>query len=412
MTSLKRFVLIMRHELRVTAANKGFLITTLVGPILIIGFAVLPSVGMEMAMESGPPDDVAVALFASDGALRDVLSDRFAQTDVELRFPASAEAAREAVAEGTVAAAVILSPEPEGIYRSFTYVAPEGSDLRLSQVVERSVSDGVVSHRLTMAGMDESEIERLTEPPAMRRVAAKDGADAGDQFQDAFMVAFAFVFLLYMTVIFYGQLIARSALGERTSKTVEIMLSSVNPLELMFGKVFGKGIAGIIQYGLWIGIALLLGTVAGPQLGLDVPRALSTGNLAALLLFFVGAFLLYSSAYAAIGAGAADEQHVGQLGIPLLAMLIVPMVLIAPIVMAPDSGLSVVLSIFPFTAPIVMLVRVLIGSPPLLHLFLSFALLAATIAGTIWLAARIFRVAILASGTRPTLRQLLKYAKG
>jgi ABC-2 type transport system permease protein len=412
MTSLKRFFLITRHEFKVTAANKGFLITTLVGPVLIIVFAVLPSIGMEMAMESGPPDDAAVALFAPDGALRDVVSERLSQAEVAVQLPASDEAARAAVIEGTVAAAVLLRAEREGSYRSFTYIAPQGSDIRLSQVVERSVSDAVVSHRLTAASMDESEIERLTEPPKMMRVAAKDGADSGDPFQDAFMIAFAFVFLLYMTVIFYGQLIARSALGERTSKTVEIMLSSVDPLELMFGKVFGKGLAGIIQYGLWIGLALLLGTVAGPQLGIDVPPALSGGNLLALFVFFVGAFFLYSSAYAAIGAGAADEQHVGQLGIPLLAMLIVPMVLIAPIVMAPDSGLSVVLSIFPFTAPIVMLVRVLIGSPPLVHLIISLAILAATIAVTVWIAARIFRVAILASGTRPTLRQLLKYARG
>jgi len=362
-----RLIRVMSHEFRATAANKGFMITTIVGPFLILAVAVLPSVGVQMAQDRGIEDGTTVAVYAPEEDLTAAVIERLAREAVETRSVSTARAARAAVSEGEAAAAVAL---------------------------------------------DDSAIRRLTEPPAMTRYTPGEGERTGNPFRDAFIGAFAFVFLLYMTVIFYGQMIARSALAERTSKSVEIILSSVDPLELMFGKILGKGLAGLIQYAVWIGLALLVGTIVGPRLELAVPEALSIGNLAALLVFFIGAFLLYSSAYAAIGAGAADEQHIGQLGIPLLAMLIVPMVLIAPIIMAPDSALSVVLSLFPFTAPIVMLVRMLIGSPPAAHVLASMAILAVSVVLTTWLSARIFRVAILASGMRPSLKQLLKFARG
>lgn len=418
-----RLFRVIRHEFRVTAANKGFVITTIVGPFLILAVAVLPSVGVQMAQERGVEEGTTVAIYAPEEKLAADVTERLARAGVETRTVSSARAARAAVSDGGATAGVALgagqsgsgpggNDGPDDGYRSFTFIAPRGVDVGLSNLVERTVGDAVVSHRLEGAGLDDSQIRRLIEPPAMRRYTPGEGERAGNPFRDAFVGAFAFVFLLYMTVIFYGQMMARSALGERTSKSVEIILSSVDPLELMIGKILGKGLAGLIQYAFWIGLALLVGTVVGPRLELTVPDALSIGNLAALLVFFIGAFLLYSSAYAAIGAGAADEQHIGQLGIPLLAMLVVPMVLITPIIMAPDSALSVVLSLFPFTAPIVMLVRMLIGSPPAFHVLMSLAILAVSVVLVAWLSARIFRVAILASGTRPSLRKLVQFARG
>lgn len=407
-----RLYRVMGHEFRTTAANKGFVITTIIGPLLILAVAVRPSIGVQMAQEAGVEQGTTLAVYASDEELAAAVSEGLTRHDVDVRFVSSPEAARAAVSEGGLAAAVALGRGADEEYRSFTFIAPRGVTMRLSELVEGVVTDAVVSRRLQVAGLEEGEIRRLTTAPTMRRYTPGVGERSQNPFRDAFVAAFAFVFLLYMTVIFYGQMIARSALSERTSKSVEIILSSVDPLELMFGKILGKGVAGLIQYALWISLALLLGTVVGPRLELNVPAALSIGNLAALFLFFVGAFLLYSSAYAAIGAGAADEQHVGQLGIPLLAMLVVPMVLITPLIMAPDSALSVILSMFPFTSPIVMLVRMLIGSPPAAHVLVSMAILAESVVLTAWLSARVFRVAILATGTRPSLKQLLQYARG
>jgi len=221
----------------------------------------------------------------------------------------------------------------------------------------------------------------------------------------------SFVMLLYMTTLLYGQMIGRSVVTEKTSKTVEIMLSSVSPRELMFGKILGLGLAGLLQYGIWVSIALVLTRLAGPLLGIAVPASVTPGNMAWLVTFFVLAFFLYASLYAALGAAAEDEQHLGQLAWPVLIFLIVPLVMISSFVSNPGSPLSVALSLFPMTSPIVMLIRVLIAPPPLWQVALCLAILVASIYLAAAAAARIFRTGILLTGKRARLGEILKWLR-
>jgi ABC-2 type transport system permease protein len=136
---------------------------------------------------------------------------------------------------------------------------------------------------------------------------------------------------------------------------------------------------------------------------------ISTDNLVWLVVFFILAFFLYASAYAALGAASEDEQHLGQMAWPLIMFLMVPLVMISALVTNPDSTLVVVLSLFPLTSPLVMFVRVLVSSPPVWQLVLCIALLVAAVAGTAILAAKIFRVGILMTGKRPTLKEVLRW---
>jgi len=223
------------------------------------------------------------------------------------------------------------------------------------------------------------------------------------------LTVLVFVMLIYMTVLLYGQMIGRSVVTEKTSKTVEIMLSSVKSQDLMFGKILGLGLAGLLQYAVWVSMAFLLTRFVGPLLGLSLPAGISTGNLIWLVVFFILAFFLYSSAYAALGAASEDEQHLGQMAWPLIMFLIVPLVMINTLVTTPDSTLVVILSLFPLTSPIVMLARVLVSSPPVWQLVLCVALLVAAVAGTAVLAAKIFRVGILMTGKRPKLKEVLRW---
>ncbi len=410
MNGRQRLSRVTGHEFRVTAANKGFVITTIIGPFLILAVALLPMLGTQAMMDSELDEEITVALVAGEAGLGSAVRDALGEAGISVREMESMDGAREAVAEGEMTAAVDLGPLARG-EDAYAFVGESGIDMRIPERVERVVGEAVTHRRMLEAGYDPEEIAAVTERPEMRRIRPDATAEEGDPFLDAFVTAFAFVFLIYMSVIFYGQMIGRSALTERTSKTVEIMLSSVTPLELMFGKVFGKGVAGLLQYAFWIGLGLFLSSVVAPQFDIRVPDALTAGNLALLLVFFLGAFLLYAMGYAAIGAGSSDEQHMGQLGMPLLVMLIVPMVLISPIITAPDSTLTVALSIFPFTAPIVMLVRITVGSPPVAQVFASIGLLGVTIAGMGFLSARIFRMAVLAGGGRIGFRDLLRYLR-
>jgi ABC-2 type transport system permease protein len=217
--------------------------------------------------------------------------------------------------------------------------------------------------------------------------------------------------LLYMTVLLYGQVIGRSVLTEKTSKTAEIMLSSVRPMDLLFGKILGKGLASLLQYGVWVTISAGVLKLVGPRLGVTIGAGLSMSTLAYLVLFFVLAFFLYCSLYAALGAASEDEQHLGQLALPVVLFLIIPIVMITAIIGTPRAPVIIALSFFPLTAPIVMFLRILVGAAMAWEILVSIGLTLVTTAAVIWLSARIFHAGILMTGKRFNLGQVLGLAR-
>jgi len=267
--------------------------------------------------------------------------------------------------------------------------------------------------RIVESGVDPALVAKVLSPPSFEVIKLDKGgvekAGGNNAFVEVLLTALVFVMLIYMTVLLYGQMIGRSVVTEKTSKTVEIMLSSVKSRDLMFGKILGLGLASLLQYAVWISMVFLLKRLVGPLLGLSLPVGISTDNLVWLVVFFILAFFLYASAYAALGAASEDEQHLGQMAWPLIMFLMVPLVMISALVTNPDSTLVVVLSLFPLTSPLVMFVRVLVSSPPVWQLVLCIALLVAAVAGTAILAAKIFRVGILMTGKRPTLKEVLHW---
>jgi ABC-2 type transport system permease protein len=214
-----------------------------------------------------------------------------------------------------------------------------------------------------------------------------------------------------MTVLLYGQVIGRSVLTEKTSKTAEIMLSSVRPMDLLFGKILGKGLASLLQYGVWVTLSAGVLKLVGPRLGVTIGAGLSMSTLAYLVLFFVLAFFLYCSLYAALGAASEDEQHLGQLALPVVLFLIIPIVLITAIIGTPRAPVIIALSFFPLTAPIVMFLRILVGAATTWEILVSIGLTLVTTAAVIWLSARIFNAGILMTGKRFTIGQVLGLAR-
>jgi ABC-2 type transport system permease protein len=212
-------------------------------------------------------------------------------------------------------------------------------------------------------------------------------------------------------VLLYGQTIGRSVLNEKLSKTVEIMLSSVSPMDLLFGKVLGKGLASLVQYGVWIGVSLAFITFVGPRLGVTLKLAITPAILGWLVVFFVLAFFLYSAIYAGLGAASEDEQHLGQLAWPVIVFLVIPMVLISPILTSPNSALVVGMSLFPLTGAVVMFMRILVGAAPRWQLWLSIGLQLVSIAAMIALSAKIFRIGILMTGRRFKLGEILRWIR-
>ncbi len=408
---------VARMEFRLTAANKAFIIITIIGPFLIAAMSILPTL---LAMGGGGAAAESRIALTGSPTLHDAVAQAFSPTPVEIvRVGQREDDLRDALRAGVIDAYVVL---PAGLARAeaggdtagdemIRFVTRGGAGFELIGMVEGTIGQVVVAQRLADAGFDAERVRALTRPPRMdvRRLDAA-GTEAGQDIMSVMFTALAFTMLLYMTILLYGQALGSSVLREKSAKTVEIMLSSVSPRELLLGKIAGKAGASLLQYAIWIGMAVLFLQVLSPLLDFEIGIAGGTTNYLYLVGFFLLAFFLYSTLYAAIGAAAEDEQHLGQLAWPVILFLVIPMIMIGATTANPDGVIPRVLSLFPLTSPIVMFQRLLLGSPAAWEVALCLALLAVTIGGFALLAARIFRVGILMTGKRYTMKEIVRWA--
>jgi ABC-2 type transport system permease protein len=398
---------VARREFLATAANKAFVIITLIGPFLILAISILPG----LAATSGSKSGSVVALVGGNDAIRPALASALGGESSVVPV-ADAEAAKAGVLDGTYSAALVLEPGWAGPGR-IPFYSKTGTDIMLFSKVAAVVDAVSRRARVETSAVDPRLLETVLKGPTLdlRKLAGdqeKQGSGVND-YLGILLTVMGFVMLMYMTVLLYGQLIGRSVLQEKSLKTVEIMLSSVSPRDLLWGKILGPGLAGLIQYGFWIAMALGATSLVGPGLGLKLPEALTPANFGWLVAFFVPAYFLYAAIYAALGAGAEDEQHLGQLAWPIIIFLMIPLVMINVFVMTPDSTISVIFSYFPLTSPIVMLIRVLVAPPAAWEIAVSYALLVASVFAAGALAAKVFRVGILMTGKRRKLGEILKW---
>ncbi|MBN1241264.1 MAG: ABC transporter permease [Spirochaetales bacterium] len=408
---MRKLALIVRHEFRMAAANKAFVILTILGPFLILAVTVLPTfvANNPAAMSGGRP----VAVSSAVPGAAEALAAAYGGMGVEVSVTDDPQAAKAAVLDGSAAGYVVVEAGWPDSGRALFY-SKTGVDATMYASTQAVLAAFARELRIGASGIDPELVRGiLADAPFEVLKIGPEGSEESktqDDFMEALFVSLSFVMVLYMTVLLYGQMIGASVVREKTSKTVEVMLSSVTSRELMFGKILGLGLAGLLQYGVWISVALALVKLAGPAFDLAVPASISPENLGWLLAFFLLAFFLYSSAYAALGAASEDEHHLGQLAWPLLLFLIVPLVMVSSFIMSPDSGLSTALSIFPMTAPLVMLIRVLVSDPPAWQLAASISLLLASVAGMALLASKIFRTGILMTGKRAKLGEIVRWA--
>ncbi|MCX7026451.1 MAG: ABC transporter permease [Spirochaetes bacterium] len=401
---------VLRHEFKMAAANKIYVVLTILGPFLIFAVTVLPSLLTQSpgAMASGKP----VAIVGAPPALYGSLSASFKSMGIEAGTAATEAEGKKAVLEAKIIGLVSIEAGWPDNGKAVWY-SKTGSEASIYSAAQAVLAAAARETRIAASGMDPELVRKILAPSAfeVRKIEAggKEVTKNEQSFLQILFTAMTFVMLLYMTVLLYGQLIGRSVVTEKTSKTVEIMLSSVTSRDLMFGKILGLGLAGLLQYGVWLSMAMVLIKLAGPLFGLAVPAGLTASNLLWLVLFFVLAFFLYASAYAALGAASEDEQHLGQLAWPLLIFLMVPLVMIGSFVTNPESGISVALSLFPMTSPIVMLIRILVSPPPAWQILLCIAILVVSVAAMATLAAKVFRVGILMTGKRAKLKEVLHW---
>ncbi len=299
---------------------------------------------------------------------------------------------------------LVVTPTSSGPRPTFDWVPKVQSDVITRGRVADAARNALTREQLFRSGIATAQVDTLLKPVDLASANGKSsGAGA------AVASAYGMYFLMYFVILFYGMNVARSIIEEKTSRIFEVLLATIRPSEMLAGKVIGVGAVGLTQVAIWL--VLAVGALELQLVGQDVRVLPSPGQAALFVVFFLLGYLLYSSVAAALGAMTNSEQELQQMQIFLMLPLIVSSLVIFNVITNPDGALSKGFSFFPFTAPLIMYTRVIVGKPGALPVGGSILGLAATIAVVLWLASRIYRVGILMYGKKPNLPEILRWVR-
>jgi len=294
------------------------------------------------------------------------------------------------------------------------YVAPNVAAFKLLTILERSVNNVIVADRLTGAGLDPEKVGELTRRVDLKTMKLGVGGEETRDQGEGFLLAYVFMMIIYVTVMMYGIYVMRGVLEEKSSHIVEVIISAVKPFELMLGKILGIGAVGLTQFLLWTAMMAAVsapGALAAVSIGgLEMPQV-PVQLMVFFVVFFVLGFLLYGTLYAGIGAAFDTEQEAQNFQAAITIFLVIPLVLMMQIINQPDGTLSVVLSLIPFFTPMLMFLRMTLTQVPALQIAAAVVLMIVTILGCTWIVSKIYRVGILMHGTKPKLKDLMRWVR-
>jgi len=412
---VKRIFAVARREYLERVRSKAFLVSTILGPALLAGFMIAP---LLLTRQRGRP--LHVAVLDASGVLGAEVTQSLARRKVagQPRFlvePAPEgpiDRARAALQERMVRGEIdgYLYLVPDALERSAAeYYGKNVSNVMDLQLMDKAVEEALVSRRLAREGLDPERIRSLTRRVDLKtiRVTARG---AREDRGASFVMSLVLMMLLYTTLAVWGTAMMNGVIEEKTNRVVEVVVSSLPASRLFAGKLLGVGAAGLTQFLVWA--ACLAAISAAGAAGTGATGALpelSPLLLVAFVLFFLLGYFLYGAMYASIGAAVNTTQEAQSLVFPVMMPLILSVVFYPMVLAAPDSGLSVALSLVPFFAPLLMFLRMTAVSPPAWQVGLSMLLMLATIVVITWAAARIYRVGILMYGKRPTFPEIIRW---
>ncbi|MBE0567641.1 MAG: ABC transporter permease [Krumholzibacteria bacterium] len=414
---MSRVLTIIRKEYLERVRSKSFMIGTLLGPALMSMFIWLPV----MVAGSGGDDErtIGVVDLSGDsfGSFAAALDERGA-AHLHL-LPVGCEGRQEAdcvaelksmVVDGTVHSGVVIAADFLETGKAVFYNKSVGALVVLDNTLRPALSRALREGRFAAAAVDRDLYGYLTAGSEWSSISLTP--EGGEEQQDGDMavgMAFVLIMIIYIMVIMYGSHTLTAVIEEKNTRMAEVLLASVSPNDLMLGKVLGIGAAGLTQFGIWAltFFALSQRGVTVGEFTLDV-GFLTPIILVSFVVFFVLGFFLYATLYAGVGAMCNTVQDSQQFHTPLAMGMVVPMMLLALVLRAPDSTAAVVLSLVPLFAPVLMFMRVCVETPPLWQIVLSWVLMIVSILLSARAAGKLFRVGILMYGASPTWATLLK----
>jgi ABC-2 type transport system permease protein len=420
MTPVRRLLAVARREYVERVRSKAFVISTILGPLIMAGFLVVPTV--VMARQRGKA--LRVAVLDAEGTLRTAVEQSLARRKANdlARFdvrPAPAPAAgtdaretlRAAVLKGDLDAYVYLPPDT--VERSAAeYHGRNVSNMVDIGLVDAAVEEAVIGRRLTTAGLAPHAVEHVTRKLDLKTVRLSTTGEREDR-GGSFFLAMILMTILYTSIAMWGAAVMNGVIEEKTSRLVELVVSSLPPWTFFGGKLLGVGAAGLTQFAVWgasLGLVSAYAAAAASAGGPAMPEVSPLLVVSFVVAFLLGYFL-YAALYAAVGASVNSAQEAQTLVFPVMAPMLMAFLFFPAVLGAPDSAFSTTLSLVPFFAPLLMFLRVAAAPPPAWQLVASVVLCLGTIALATWIAARIYRVGILMYGKRATLPEIARWVR-
>jgi ABC-2 type transport system permease protein len=414
---MRNVLLIAKREYLEQIRGRAFKFSTVLMPLLILA---LLGASYFTGHTSGSGKHVVIVADSPSLAntiRNQLLADREAKYTVDVVAPASQQDrdnALQLVKSKAIDGMLSVETAPDGT-SVVTYASQSAGDFTTRDRVKYALNQGLLRERLTNAGMKPEQADALLREVSVDTVQLNksSGVPGKSNGMAAFSKAMALAFMLTMPILLYGMDMARSIIEEKSSRIFEVMLSVVRSDDLLTGKLLGVGAVGLTQIGIWVAAAALLtgSALAAPLLSGDFAIHFTLAEALLFPVYFVLGFFLYSAFFSGLAATCETAQEL-QMYMPLAVVPVWLSFGILPFLLNnPNSIWAVGVSLFPATAPFVMLPRMGIETPPIWQFAVSIGLLLLTIWAVLWVSSRLYRVGILMYGKRATLPEILRWLR-
>ena len=446
---MNKSILILKREYLTRVKKKSFIIMTLLIPLLMAAFTILPAYLASM----DDTEQRTIAVYDPTGLVLDKLENQ--QYTKFLYIPEEQYKELRTDFKSDLFYALLYIPENILTTNQAQLVSDKQITFDIKNMVGNRI-ETIIENEKRQQVVNETGMPDLEKKLAATKTRielntiklGEKGEAVKSSTEMAMGIGYVAGFLIYMFVFIYGTMVMRGVMEEKSSRIVEVIISSVKPFQLLFGKIVGIGLVGLTQIALWIilgtaitvGISAFMGggseeaarhaqdIMAGGQamgqinstgtgadnenVALDLIQMIGNLNLPlilfALIFYFIGGFLLYASLFGAIGSAVDGDEDAQQMMLPVMMPLIFSIMMLFPVVKNPEGSFAFWVSMIPFTSPVTMMVRIPFGVPAW-EIILSMSILVATIFGTIWVAAKIYRTGILMYGKKVNLKEIVKW---
>lgn len=453
---MTKFLAIVKREYVQRVRTKMFVVMTILGPVLLAVFTVVP--GLLFTIKTGGATRIAV-IDQTEGAklyqpFRDALlkqdrrdeksaqpnmaesvnsnaRERVEKTASSFTGSFSVEPVKlngrplddvrrelnERIGRGELEGYLVLPPDIlKGGESKVAYYGRNVSDVITKGQIEQRLNRAVSRQRLIELNVDEEKIDKLAMPIDLEAYPINEkGAEGAKDSGAGFVAVFIITFLIYLTILMYGQVVLGAVVEEKETRIAEILFSSVQSFTLMIGKLIGVSLVAMTQLGIWLAAFVLLsgagiGWLAAQGVDINIPH-LAPLFFIYFFLFFVLGFFIYATIYALVGSMVTTTQEGGQVAMPVLFLLMIGFYLAFPVIRSPNSPFAFWVSMVPFFSPITMMVRIVSQTPPMWQIAVSLGIGAVTVVVLLWLAARVYRVGMLMYGKKATIPEVWRWVK-